>query len=66
MNSKNESSDYDAYVNTTSNSMSSHITSDKIDVEDLIKDFKIVKIDNFTAYLTSLCKVDYFSYCFLF
>jgi len=55
----NESSDNEFFNFTTSNSMTSVNTSDQIDVEDLIKDFKIFNIDNFTAYLTSLWKVYY-------
>ena len=60
MDPKNESSDNDILNFTTSNSMTSLLASDKIDVEDLIKDFKIFEIDNFTAYLTCLWKVDYY------
>lgn len=30
---------------------------DKIDVEDLIKDFKILNIDNFNAYLKEVWRV---------
>ena len=55
----NESSDNEFFNFTTSNSMTSVNTSDQIDVEDLIKDFKIFNIDNFTAYLTSLWKEYY-------
>jgi hypothetical protein len=34
-----------------------HSTVEKIDVEDLIKDFKILNIDSFYAYLKELWKV---------
>jgi hypothetical protein len=30
---------------------------DKIDVEDLIKDFKVLNLDNFTAYLKEVWRV---------
>jgi hypothetical protein len=44
---------------TQSNARSSPILSsvEKIDVEELIKDFKIVNINNFTAYLKELWEV---------
>jgi hypothetical protein len=35
---------------------------DKINVDDLIKDFKIVNIDNFTSYLKDIWKVKYLIY----
>lgn len=45
--------------NTQANSRSSPILSsvEKIDVEELIKDFKIVDINNFSAYLKELWEV---------
>ncbi len=36
---------------------------DKIDVEDLIKDFKILNIDNFNAYLKEVWRVKIKTYC---
>jgi hypothetical protein len=45
--------------NTQTNSRSSPLLSsiEKIDVEELIKDFKIVDINNFSAYLKELWEV---------
>ena len=35
------------------------ISVDKIDVEDLIKDFKVLNIDNFTSYLREVWRVSF-------
>lgn len=34
------------------------LTVDKIDVDDLIKDFKVLNIDNFSAYLKEVWRVN--------
>jgi hypothetical protein len=57
MECKSENLECESYLTTTSNSCNSQIISEKIDVEDLIKDFKIFKIDIFSTYLTSLWEV---------
>ena len=36
------------------------VTVDKIDVEDLIKDFKVLNIDTFTAYLKEVWRVSFY------
>jgi hypothetical protein len=39
------------------NKISAQVTVDKIDVDDLIKDFKVLNVDNFTAYLKEVWRV---------
>ena len=56
MESKNEPRDYRSYLSSSSKSLSQ--SEEKIDVEELIKDFKIFNIESFDAYLTSLWEVD--------
>lgn len=36
---------------------STQVSVDKIDVEDLIKDFKVLNVDSFTAYLKEVWRV---------